>query len=82
MYGIQFDGIVRLRTNEDLRAFARLEYPRESLHWVLAATRRAPKPRRPRNRLRLFVPRPRPATGPVACKGTPRRTPEAVPSPG
>jgi hypothetical protein len=81
MYGIPLDGNVRLRTNETLREYARLEYRQEDVHWLLAAARAASGTPRTRRRLGIFERRARPSHVPVACKGSPRRQVQEAPSP-
>lgn len=78
MYAFQLDGNVRLRTNAALREYARLEYPREDVRWLLATAKAASKPKRRLPRFPRLLGRPAPAPRPVACKGTPRRSPEGT----
>ncbi len=82
MYGIQLDGNVHLRTNAALREYARLEYRREDVQWLIASAKGAAKPRRSVPRFPRFLRRPAPTPRPVACKGTPRRSPEGAASLG
>lgn len=72
MYTIRIPGEVSLRTNEGLRAYARLEYRREDVHWLLAAARASKTPKIVRRPLALFARRARPSHAPVAHKGSPR----------
>ncbi len=81
MYTIPFGGNVRLQTNEGLREYARLEYQSKDFHWLLAGAKKERKSPRTTRRLHQVLRRPRPAPGPVACKGSPRRGPEEAPSP-
>lgn len=80
MYAFQLDGNVRLRTNAALREYARLEYPREDVHWLLATAKPAARPKRTVPRFPRFTRRAARAPRPVACKGTPRRSPEGTTS--
>ena len=72
MYAILVDGNVRLRTNEALREYARLEYPGTDADWILAAAtqRRKTVPRG--RRFLLFGRHASAPPHPVACKGSPR----------
>ncbi len=72
MYGIPLDGNVRLRTNDSVREFARLEYPAEDVLWVRAAVKAAVRSGRTTRRFRLFARRAPHHHTPVAHKGTPR----------
>ncbi len=72
MYAIRIPGDVSPRTNAALRDYARLEYRKEDVHWLLASSRRAKRTIKPRRPLRLFTRKAAPAHRPVACKGTPR----------
>jgi len=83
MYAIPMKVDLRLRTNADLRQYARMEYGHEDVSWILAEARRARQtaPRRPL-RLRFLSRRQRPVHRPVACKGTPRRHPVEARAPG
>ncbi len=82
MYAFLLDGNVRLTRNEALREYARLEYRGDATSWLLASTPRG-RPAAPKlPRLRLFARPTKAAARAVACKGTPRRTPEEVQAPG
>ncbi len=81
MYSLSLPLEPRLRTNPALRDYARMEYGHADYAWFLAAARRPdrePVRRPPRRPFRLFARRPAPR--PVACKGTPNRTPREVPT--
>ncbi len=82
MYGIWIDGNARLQTNDILREYARLEYRTEDVDWLRAAVKAAVEARHTRRHLGRFERRRRPAHVPVACKGSPRRQLQEVPSPG
>lgn len=81
MYAIRIPGEVSQRSNEALRAYARLEFPREDVQWLLATARRVQKPKRAPRTLRLFTRRARPTHMPVAHKGSPRLPAGEGPSP-
>lgn len=81
MYGIPFDGNVRLQTNDPLREYARLEYRVEDVHWLRAAVKAATAGRRTRRPHGPLARRARAPHRPVACKGAPRRQVQEVPSP-
>lgn len=82
MYAIRFPGEVSQRSNEALRAYARLEFRREDVHWLLASSRVVRKPKAPRRTLTLFARRVRPSHAPVAHKGSPRLSAQEGPSSG
>ncbi len=82
MYGIRLDGTVNLRTNDALREYARLEYRREDVAWLIATAKAAKKARRPARSFRLFARRSRPTHRPVACKGSPNRSTAEAAVPG
>ncbi len=75
MYAIRLDGNVNLRTNDALREYARLEYRREDVAWILATTKAAKRARRAVRPFRLLARRAPPSHRPVACKGNPTGSP-------
>ncbi len=74
MYSMAIDGKVRPQLNASVREYARLEYRREDVAWIIATAKAARKARRPARSFRLFARRARPSHRPVACKGSPKRS--------
>ena len=72
MYAIRVDVAPRLRTNSELREYARMEYGNEDVGWILAGAKSARAPPRRRPLSLRFLSRRQPVHRPVACKGTPR----------
>ncbi len=73
MYPNLTDVEVRLRTNANLREYARLEYGPGYAEWLLAEARRAARlATRPRRWSRLFTRRTAAEFRPMPHKGSPR----------
>ncbi len=81
MYAIRFPGEVSQPSNEALHAYARLEFRREDVHWLIASSRAVRKPKPAPRSFRLFARRARPTHAPVAHKGSPRLRAEEGRSP-
>ncbi len=83
MYAIRLDVDPRLGTNSALREYARTEYGRDEIAWILAAAK-APRRKlaRPSFAARFRIGRARPARRSVACKGSPRNRSSEESSPG
>lgn len=81
MYAIRIPGEVPRQKNEELAAYARMEYRGEDVYWLLAATRAKRASRAPPRSWRLFGRRTSPTHAPVAHKGSPRLSAEEAPFP-
>jgi hypothetical protein len=81
MYAIRMDVDPRLRTNDALRRYARMEFGREDAAWILASARSANKNARIRSLRPRFLNRRVPPThAMVACKGAPGTQTEETPT--
>ncbi len=76
MYPNLTDADVRLRTNANLREYARLEFGPGYAEWLLSEARRAARPAtRPRRRTRFFTRKASAKFRPLPHRGSPRGPP-------